>query len=131
MPHPQTLILNAKLATPTSSPNLARPRVALLAPRWDADVIGVGASAARFDATGKLGLDVRMTNGEAPDCDNEFDAVFSNAALHWMSNPANVENWTDRSMNSQARVIGREVGRAPFWLLREFPPRAVPFTEER
>ena len=94
-------------------------------------VIGVDASAARFDATGKLGLDVRMTNGEAPDCDNEFDAVFSNAALHWMSNPANVENWTDRSMNSQARVIGREVGRAPFWLLREFPPRAVPFTEER
>ena len=94
-------------------------------------VIGVDASAARFDATGKLGLDVRITNGEAPDCDNEFDAVFSNAALHWMSNPANVENWTDRSMNSQARVIGHEVGRAPFWLLREFAPRAVPFTEER
>ena len=135
MLQPQTWILNAKLATPTSSPNLARPRVALLAPRagerildiacgdgaltaklasMGCQVIGVDASAAQFDATGKLGLDVRVTNGRAPDFDNEFDAVFSNAAMHWIRDPANVENLTGRSMNSQARVIGHELGRAPF-----------------
>ena len=95
------------------------------------EVVGVDASAAQIDAARKLGVDARVMNGEALDFNSEFDAVFSNAALHWMSNPANVENWTDRSMNSQARVIGHEVGRAPFWLLREFAPRAVPFTEER
>ena len=77
-------------------------------------VIGVDASAPQIDAARKLGLDVRVTNGRAPDFDNEFDAVFSNAAMHWIRDPADVENLTDRSMNSQARVIGHELGRAPF-----------------
>src|ERR1700719_4884897 len=51
-------------------------------------VIGVDASEPQIDAARKLGLDVRVTNGEALDFDSEFDAVFSNAALHWMRDPA-------------------------------------------
>ncbi|MGB8986994.1 MAG: class I SAM-dependent methyltransferase, partial [Candidatus Sulfotelmatobacter sp.] len=53
-------------------------------------VVGVDASAAQIEAARKLDLDARVMNGEALDFESEFDAVFSNAALHWMSNPAKV-----------------------------------------
>jgi trans-aconitate methyltransferase len=48
------------------------------------DVVGVDASAAQVAATKKLGLKARVAGGEHLDFVHEFDAVFSNAALHWM-----------------------------------------------
>src|SRR4030095_14913418 len=45
---------------------------------------GVAASAAQIEAARARGLDARVLNGEQLDFEGEFDAVFSNAALHWM-----------------------------------------------
>src|SRR5882672_2945223 len=48
------------------------------------EVVGVDASAAQVEAARALDLDARVVDGHALDFDHEFDAVFSNAALHWM-----------------------------------------------
>jgi trans-aconitate methyltransferase len=47
-------------------------------------VVGVDAAADMIAAAARRGLDARMMNGGALDFSSEFDAVFSNAALHWM-----------------------------------------------
>jgi len=68
-------------------------------------VIGVDASAPQIDAARKLDLDARIMNGEALDFDCEFDAVFSNAALHWMSNPAKVIAGVRRALKAHGRFV--------------------------
>src|SRR5258708_13862256 len=52
-----------------------------------ARVVGVDASAAQVAATQRLGLDARVADGQALTFDSEFDAVFSNATLHWLRDP--------------------------------------------
>src|SRR6266446_6901722 len=47
-------------------------------------VVGVDSSAPQVDAAKALGLDARVGDGEHLAFESEFDAVFSNAALHWM-----------------------------------------------
>jgi trans-aconitate methyltransferase len=47
-------------------------------------VIGVDSSPELIAAARARGLDARVADGEALTFDNEFEAVFSNAALHWM-----------------------------------------------
>ena len=47
-------------------------------------VVGVDGSAEQIEAARKRGLDAHVVDGQALSYDNEFDAVFSNAALHWM-----------------------------------------------
>src|SRR5260370_42555666 len=47
-----------------------------------ARVTAVDSSAAQIDAARALGLDARVMEGEALTFENEFEAVFSNAALH-------------------------------------------------
>src|SRR5438445_8039406 len=66
-------------------------------------VIGVDASPQQIGAARKLGLDARVMNGEALDFDREFDAVFSNAALHWMRDPAKVIAGVHRALRPQRR----------------------------
>jgi trans-aconitate methyltransferase len=69
-------------------------------------VVGVDSSAPQIDAARKLGLDARIMNGEALDFESEFDAVFSNAALHWMRNPAKVIAGVERALKSHGRFVG-------------------------
>ena len=53
-----------------------------------ATVVGVDAAPDMVDAAKKRGLDARVMDGARLSFNREFDAVFSNAALHWMkSNP--------------------------------------------
>lgn len=47
-------------------------------------VVGVDGSAPQIAAARARGLDCRVMDGEHLRFDNAFDAVFSNAALHWM-----------------------------------------------
>jgi SAM-dependent methyltransferase len=47
-------------------------------------VVGVDASAEQIAAARRRGLDARVVDGQDLDFREEFDAVFSNAALHWM-----------------------------------------------
>jgi trans-aconitate methyltransferase len=49
-----------------------------------ATVVGVDSSAAFVAAAKARGLDARVMSAEALSFDTEFDAVFSNAALHWV-----------------------------------------------
>jgi trans-aconitate methyltransferase len=49
-----------------------------------AAVIGVDSSEALLREARGRGLDVRLMDAQALDFDAAFDAVFSNAALHWM-----------------------------------------------
>jgi trans-aconitate methyltransferase len=50
----------------------------------DCFVVGVDASPDFIQSAKNLGLDARLMDGEALSFTDEFDAVFSNAALHWM-----------------------------------------------
>lgn len=49
-----------------------------------AQVVGVDGSADMIDAARKRGVDARLMDAYDLTFSNEFDAVFSNAALHWM-----------------------------------------------
>jgi len=69
------------------------------------DVVGVDGSAAQIAAARKLALDARVMNGEALEFDSEFDAVFSNAALHWMRNSAPVIAGVHRALKPQGRFV--------------------------
>jgi trans-aconitate methyltransferase len=54
------------------------------------DVTGVDGSQAQVEAAQALGLDARVMDGHQLSFEHEFDAVFSNAALHWMKQPDKV-----------------------------------------
>ena len=47
-------------------------------------VVGIDSSAAQIDAALRLGLDARVMSADALPFHEEFDAVFSNAVLHWI-----------------------------------------------
>jgi SAM-dependent methyltransferase len=70
------------------------------------DVIGVDGSAAQIEAARKLGVDARVMDGEHLGFDREFDAVFSNAALHWMRNPDKVIAGVRRALRPSGRFVG-------------------------
>ncbi len=52
-----------------------------------AQVVGVDISDDLLARARERGLDARAMDGEALSFESEFDAVFSNAALHWMQRP--------------------------------------------
>jgi SAM-dependent methyltransferase len=58
--------------------------------RSGASVVGVDTAPDLIAAARERGLDVRLQDGAALRFEREFDAVFSNAALHWMKDPAAV-----------------------------------------
>jgi SAM-dependent methyltransferase len=68
-------------------------------------VIGVDASAPQIEAARKLNVDARVMDGENLAFDAEFDAVFSNAALHWMRNPDKVISGVHRALRPQGRFV--------------------------
>jgi SAM-dependent methyltransferase len=74
------------------------------------EVIGVDGSAEQVLAARKLGLDCRVMDGESLRFENEFDAVFSNAALHWMRNPDAVIAGVRRALRPGGRFVA-ELGR--------------------
>jgi trans-aconitate methyltransferase len=73
-------------------------------------VIGVDTSAAQVDAARKLGLDARVMEGERLDFNAEFDAVFSNAALHWMRRPDAVISGVWRALEPGGRFVAEMGG---------------------
>jgi len=70
------------------------------------DVVGVDASAPQIEAARRLGLDARVKEGERLDFDTEFDAVFSNAAIHWMKPPDDVIAGVWRALKPGGRFVG-------------------------
>jgi SAM-dependent methyltransferase len=68
-------------------------------------VVGVDGSSAQIEAARKLGLDARVIDGENLSFHGEFDAVFSNAALHWMRNPEAVLSGVWRALRPKGRFV--------------------------
>lgn len=71
-----------------------------------AQVVGVDADAAFVRHAASLGLDARVMDGHDLQFSEEFDAVFSNAALHWMSaDPAAVVRGVHRALRPGGRFV--------------------------
>ena len=112
-------------------PDLGRPVVEWLAPqpgerildlgcgdgaltielqRIGCQVLGVDASPEMIAAARQRGLDARVLDGQALDFQSCFDAVFSNAALHWMTQPEQVIAGVQRALVPGGRFVGEMGG---------------------
>lgn len=73
-------------------------------------VVGVDGSAEQAAAARSRGLDARQADGEALDFEAAFDAVFSNAALHWMRKADAVIEGVWRALRPGGRFVGEMGG---------------------
>jgi SAM-dependent methyltransferase len=71
-----------------------------------AAVVGADTSDDLLDAARARGLDARHIDGHALPFETEFDAVFSNAALHWMGRPREVVAGVARALKPGGRFVG-------------------------
>ena len=71
-----------------------------------ARVMGVDASEAMIEAAKARGLDVQVRDAHELDFGPTFDAVFSNAALHWMLDPDAVIAGVRRALKPGGRFVG-------------------------
>ena len=69
-------------------------------------VVGVDAGEDMIAAARARGLDAHVMNGHDLTFDAEFDAVFSNAALHWMLDPDTVIAGVRRALKPGGRFVG-------------------------
>ena len=120
--HPERYARNARFVS-----DLGAPVLALLAPRpgerildlgcgdgaltekllaEGAEVVAVDASPEQVSGAQARGLDARVMRGEALDFEQEFDAVFSNAALHWMKDADAVVEGVARALKPGGRFVG-------------------------
>jgi SAM-dependent methyltransferase len=73
-------------------------------------VVGVDASAEQVVAARGRGLDARVMDGGHLSFDREFDAVFSNAALHWMGDLDKVVACVRRALRPGGRFVAEMGG---------------------
>ena len=71
-----------------------------------AEVVGADTSEALLAAARARGLDARHIDGHHLPFSSEFDAVFSNAALHWMARPGEVVAGVARGLKGGGRFVG-------------------------
>ena len=83
-----------------------------------ATVVGIDSSPQMIDAARARGLDVRLLNAEALPFNQEFDAVFSNAALHWIRDHDALLDGVARALRPGGRFV------VELWVpeLRSLPP---------
>ncbi len=130
-PHPgsptQTWDADAYAANARFVSDLGVPVLSLLDPRPGERILDLGcgdgalteriaAAGARVSAVDSApgmvaaararGLDARMADGHDLDCRETFDAVFSNAALHWMTRPDAVIKGVRRLLRPGGRFVG-------------------------
>jgi SAM-dependent methyltransferase len=70
------------------------------------DVIGVDSSAEQVIAARERGVRAECEDGAALTFVDQFDAVFSNAALHWMRDPDAVITGVHRALVPGGRFVG-------------------------
>jgi len=73
-------------------------------------VVGVDASAEMIAAAKARGLDAHVADGQALTFGAEFDAAFTNAALHWMLDKSGVANGVFRALKPGGRFVGEMGG---------------------
>lgn len=84
-----------------------------------ADVLGVDNSPSLVAAARAIGLDVIEMDAADMTFDAEFDAAFSNAALHWMLDKERVAEATFRALKPGGRFAGEMGGDGNLATLRE------------
>jgi SAM-dependent methyltransferase len=76
-----------------------------------AEVVGADSSPELVEAARVRGLDARLVDGHALPFEAQFDAVFSNAALHWMKrDPDAVIAGVRRALRPGGRFVGEMGG---------------------
>jgi trans-aconitate methyltransferase len=70
------------------------------------EVMGIDSSPDFINSAKSLGLDVCLLDGHHLHFKSEFDAVFSNAALHWMKQPDQVIEGVWQSLKPGGRFVG-------------------------
>lgn len=71
-----------------------------------AEVTGIDISPEMVATARRNGVDARLGDGHALAFDGAFDAVFSNAALHWMARPNAVISGVRRALRPGGRFVG-------------------------
>ena len=71
-----------------------------------ATVVGVDASPAFVEAAREAGIDARLMDGQRLTFREEFNAVFSNAALHWMPDAAAAVRGVAMALRPGGRFVG-------------------------
>lgn len=74
-------------------------------------VLGLDGSADFVSAARTSGIDAIQGDGQALAFVQEFDAVFSNAALHWMTNASAVANGVFRALKHGGRFVAEMGGK--------------------
>ncbi|MDH3694298.1 MAG: methyltransferase domain-containing protein [Gammaproteobacteria bacterium] len=69
------------------------------------DVLGIDASPEQIEAAQKLGLSAQVMDGHDLPFEQEFDAVFSNATLHWLTRPDEVLAGVYKSLKPGGRFV--------------------------
>lgn len=82
------------------------------------DVVGVDADPAMVAAAREKGIDARLGDARALAFDGEFDAVFTNAALHWVGQPEVVTAGVKRALKPGGRYVGEFGGHANIAAIR-------------
>lgn len=75
-----------------------------------AEVVGVDASDTMVAAARARGIDAHVVDGQSLGFDTEFDAAFSNAALHWMLGFEDVARGVFRALKPGGRFVGEMGG---------------------
>jgi SAM-dependent methyltransferase len=75
------------------------------------DVVGIDGSAEQVAAARRRGVDARVMDGRRLDFGDEYDAVFSNMALHWMVPVDDVIAGVWRALRRGGRFVGEFGGR--------------------
>jgi trans-aconitate methyltransferase len=78
---------------------------------FGATVYGVDSSYPQIQATRKRGLRAFVMDGHHSCLRESFDAIFSNAALHWMKQPARVLDGVHGALRAGGRFVGELGGK--------------------
>lgn len=82
-------------------------------------VVGVDSSAPMVERTRECGVEAYVMSGDALTFTGEFDAVFSNAALHWMTNATAVIEGVWNALKEGGRFVGEFGGAGNVQTIRE------------
>jgi trans-aconitate methyltransferase len=74
-------------------------------------VVGVDASPDLIEAAKALGLDARLMDAQTLPFQEEFDAVFSNAVLHWIKDQDKVLDGVRRALKPGGRFVAEMGGK--------------------
>ncbi len=81
-------------------------------------VLGLDGSTALLEAAREKGIETVCGDGQKLDFDRQFDAVFSNAALHWMTDAAAVVKGVARALKKGGRFVAEMGGAGNIAVIR-------------